>query len=117
MAVEPETYNICIHRGVTFKKVFQFDLNGSPWPLTGYSVSAVVRPSKGSATLTQDLSPSITDAPAGEITISLTKTQTEALSAADLFWDLVLENPSGERLGPYMEGEFLILETVTRLAD
>ncbi len=84
-------------------------------PLTGWTALAMVR-TNPQRHLILDLAPVITNATGGEITISLTDEETAAIETpGDYVWDLVLERPSGERLGPFIAGNFIITTANTRV--
>jgi hypothetical protein len=86
-----------------------------PVDLTDYDVEAKVRRTVNSTDIYLDLTPSITDPTAGEITIpAISSTNTDALEYTGSFmWDLVLTN-SGSRFGPYLKGPFVVSDNVTQ---
>lgn len=89
----------------------------NPIDLSGYlGVEAQVRRSSD-AELFLDLNPSITDGPAGEITIpGMTNAQTNALTLSRNFqWDLVLTNGSNQRVGPFIKSTFNVSDNITQI--
>ena len=42
-----------------------------------------------------------------------TDEETLAMSDSEYFWDIVLEDPSGQRTGPYVAGRFDIITIIT----
>lgn len=94
-AVEPVTLDVSTRQGNTLEIPLQlgFDLTG--W--TGY---AYVRRYPGSARL-REFTVTVTDAPAGELTLSLTANDTRVLPR-QLFWSLDLRDPSGNEETYYL---------------
>lgn len=111
----PAQLNLSIYTGATFGPVelIAKDKNGAIVDLTGWSVWAEVRESP-SDTLVVDLAPTIVDATAGKIHLTLTDEQTAVLSTGTYQWDLLMENPTGERLGPYIAGTVHINPRITQ---
>ena len=111
----PGAYNLKIRRGVAFSCTFTFteDDGTTPIALTGWVPYASVRKVPTGAVIL-DLAPVLTDGAAGIVTISFTAAQTAALTAGNFRWDLVLKNPSLERVGPYIEGLCDISTLITR---
>jgi hypothetical protein len=90
------------------------DKNGDPVDLTGWSAWAQVRKTYLGAII-HDLSPSITDAEQGVVTISQTDEQTSSIDHIGAFqWDLILQNTSGQRLGPLVAGSCVINKPITQ---
>ncbi len=83
--------------------------------LTGYTPKAEVRRTSDSE-LILDLNPSVTDATGGEITIPpISSDDTQDFDFVGTFrWDLVLVNGSGDRLGPYVKGPFVVADNITQ---
>lgn len=83
-------------------------------PLTGWTAHAKVR-TKASGPLVIDLLPYISDGPAGQITIpEITDEATASIPPGCFVWDLLLERPTGEILGPFLAGAFTIHTAVAR---
>jgi hypothetical protein len=115
-AMKPANYSMTIVRGVAFGPV-EFHCKtaaGTPTPLTGCQAFAQVRVRPGAAPVA-DLLPQITDALGGVVTIpKLTDEQTLALPRGNFGWDLVVQDASGDRLGPYVAGPLIITDIVTQ---
>lgn len=111
----PGPLPLTMYRGATFGPVtLRCKSNGVAVPLTGYVAQAHVRQAAGKP-LILDLGPTIPQPLFGEIIIYFTDEQTAAVPVHGNFvWDLFLINPSGERLGPFLEGPFLIKTAVTK---
>jgi hypothetical protein len=116
----PATHNLTIRRGIKFGPVvFAFKQPADPptdppvpIDLTGWSVFAGAT-SINTPRLKINLSPVITDEEAGEVTIEFDDSTTASFTAGPYAWDMVLENPAGERLGPYVIGALTISNTNT----
>ena len=105
--------NIFIDQGATFTTtVTVSDANGDAVSLTGYSVAAQIRKSHLSSTSTA-FTASISNASAGEITISLTDSQTTSLESGRYVYD-VLITASGGTKTRVVEGQVTVNPSVTR---
>lgn len=84
-------------------------------PLTGWAAYAKVRQAATKPVIL-DLLPYISDGPNGQITVpQISDESTALLSQHGCFvWDLLLERPSGEILGPFLMGAFTIHTAVSR---
>ena len=105
--------NIFIDQGATFTTtVTVTDANGDAVNLSGYSVAAQIRKTFLSSTATS-FTATISNASSGEITISLTDTQTTALEAGRFVYD-VLITASGGTKTRVVEGQVTVNPSVTR---
>ncbi len=105
--------NIFIDQGATFTTtVTVTDANGDAVSLSGYSVAAQIRKTFLSSSATA-FTASISNASSGEITISLTPTQTAALEAGRFVYD-VLITASGGTKTRVVEGQVTVNPSVTR---
>ncbi len=105
--------NIFIDQGATFTTtVTVTDANGDAVNLSGYSVAAQIRKTFLSSTATA-FTATISNASSGEITISLTPTQTTALEAGRFVYD-VLITASGGTKTRVVEGQVTVNPSVTR---
>lgn len=113
----PARLNLTIRRGVTFGpiKITCKDGSGVAMNLTDWHAFAQVRKKPGQ-TVVLDLEPEITNPTAGEVTIGFTDEETASMTAGSFLWDFVLENPTGERLGPYLAGSCNISSIITQPA-
>jgi hypothetical protein len=113
----PATLNLTIRPGLTFGpvEITCKDAAGNPVDLTGWTAWAEVRRSQGESVIL-DLTPQITDAPAGKITLSKSREDTAGLriTGSKYFWDLILARPNGDRIGPIVAGTVQIVSTITR---
>ena len=105
--------NIFIDQGATFTTtVTVTDANGDAVNLSGYSVAAQIRKTFLSSTATS-FTATISNASSGEITISLSPTQTTALEAGRFVYD-VLITASGGTKTRVVEGQVTVNPSVTR---
>ena len=105
--------NIFIDQGATFTTtVTVSNANGDAVNLSGYSVAAQIRKTFLSSSATA-FTASISNASSGEITISLTDTQTTALEAGRFVYD-VLITASGGTKTRVVEGQVTVNPSVTR---
>ena len=104
--------NIFIDQGATFTTtVTVSDANGDAVNLSGYSVAAQIRKTFLSSSATA-FTASISNASAGEITISLTDSQTTSLESGRYVYDVVIT--LGDSKQTVVEGNVLVREGVTR---
>lgn len=109
-------YKIVCEQGATFNLPLQWiDATGAPVDMTGYSAQMDVRASKTSAEVLVELSTAngrISLDSAGNITLSISATDTATLIPGQYVYDLELTNGSSvERL---IEGAFVVDGEVTR---
>lgn len=87
-----------IIRGATFRKVFNFQAAAdAAIDITGWAFAMEVRRKDCSRTLILTLSPTITDAAGGEVTVEIADTETEAIDTVGTFeTDLKMTTPAGD---------------------
>ena len=111
MTVQPGTYNFTLQRRADYSLDLQFkDSNDAAIDLTGYTVYAQAW-NEGRTTKSADFTVAYTNRSNGQIKISLTDTQT-ATFPDELRYDVLLENPSGER-EYYLEGIIFVSQGYT----
>jgi hypothetical protein len=111
MAVQPGTYNITLQRRADYSVLLQFkDSNDAVIDLTGYTAYAQAW-NEGRTTKYADFSVAYTNRSNGQITISLTDTQT-ATFIDELRYDVLLEDGSGNR-EYYLEGVIFVSQGYT----
>lgn len=111
MAVQPGTYNITLQRRADYSVLLQFkDSNDAAIDLTGYTAYAQAW-NKNRTKKYADFSIAYTDRTNGQITISLTDTQTSGFSEK-LQYDVLLEDGSGNR-EYYLEGVITVSQGYT----
>ena len=105
--------NIFIDQGADFTTtVTVTDSSDSAVNLTGYSSAAQIRKSNLSSTSTA-FATSITDEAAGQLTITLTDTQTTALESGRYVYDVVITSGGGTKTR-VVEGQVTVNPSVTR---
>ncbi len=111
MAVQPGTYNITLQRRADYSVLLQFkDSSDAVIDLTGYTAYAQVW-NEGRTTKYADFSIAYTNRTNGQITNSLTDTQT-ATFIDELRYDVLLEDGSGNR-EYYLEGVITVSQGYT----
>lgn len=116
MPLTPAQLNLDLVTGLIFGPITlkAQDVNNNPVNLTGWEAFAQVRPKPG-GTIILDLTPSITDPVNGVITIpKMTDEATYNLKIGNFNWDLILEDPTGDRRGIYIQGSFNITGSITK---
>lgn len=112
----PGPLNLIVYRGSTFGPVVltAYDEDEVLVDLTGWLPFAKVRETRTGPVI-YDLVPTITNGPGGEITIpSITDEASEVLPRGHYIWDLLLQQPGGQKLGPFLAGSFEITSAVAR---
>ena len=111
MSVQPGTYNITLQRRADYSVLLQFkDSNDAVIDLTGYTAYAQAW-DKARNTKYADFGIAYTDRSNGQVTISLTDTQT-ADFIDELYYDVLLEDGSGTR-EYYLEGVIFVSQGYT----
>lgn len=80
-------------RGDTFELNMTLENQGIAIDLTGWTIASQVR--AGDDSLVDDLTVTITDAAAGQVTVSATAAETEQWPTGQLDWDIEFTDPSG----------------------
>ena len=105
--------NIFIDQGADFTTtVTVTDSNGDAVSLVGYSAAAQIRKSYSSSTSTA-FTTSISNASGGEITITLSDSQTAALEAGRYLYDVLITASGGDKTR-VVEGQVTVNPSVTR---
>jgi hypothetical protein len=123
MEIVPASKDITIIRGVEIDPfiVVLSDQDGNQIDLTGYSAFGQVRKKPGGS-IVLDLMPTImatgtslygTTGPGRVLLGGYTTAQTLAMANAALFWDVVVQDPLGERHGPAAQGKWNIVTIIT----
>jgi hypothetical protein len=111
MAVSPGTHNISLQRRADYSVALQFDdSTGAPINLTGWTVYAQAW-NRQRTTKYADFAVTYVNRANGQITISLTDTQTTTFPD-ECYYDVLLENPSTIR-EYYLEGTIYVSEGYT----
>ena len=107
------TYNFTIEQGTTFSRVLTLQENGSAMNLTGYSVASQMRSTHDSSTVVATFSGSVTNASSGQLTLSLTNSQTSAIDEAIYVYDVEITSGAGA-VTRILEGNITVTPEVTR---
>jgi hypothetical protein len=111
MAVAPGTYNFTLQRRADYSLDLQFkDSNDAVIDLTGYTVYAQAW-NEGRTTKSADFTVTYTNRSNGQISLSLTDTQT-AEFPDELRYDVLLEDSGGNR-EYYLEGTIFVSQGYT----
>jgi hypothetical protein len=105
-------YNLTIDQGATFERLVRVSEANAPKDLTGYVVRAQLRRSYKAALPLATFVCAVTDAAAGEITLTLDATTTTGITAGAAVWDLELEYAGV--VTRLLEGTVQITPEVTR---
>ena len=104
---------LTIEQGASFSTTVTVnDTTGAPTNLTNFSGQAQLRKSYYSSTA-NNFSVSITNAPAGELTISLSAANTANLTPGRYVYDLLITSPANVKTR-VIEGIATVLPSVTR---
>ena len=105
--------NIFIDQGTDFSiTVDVTDTSGGALNMSGYSASAQIRKTYGSSTVSSTFTTSIAEA-TGQVTLSLTDTQTTALESGRYVYDLNVTSGGGQTTR-VVEGQAIVTPGVTR---
>jgi hypothetical protein len=111
------TADLCIPQGATFSRVIRWKADGANTNLTGFTARAQIRPTAASATTTLSLTTEngriALGGTAGTITLSISATDTAAITAGRYVYDLELVSAGGivTRL---LQGVVTVSANVTR---
>ena len=111
------TADLCIPQGATFSRVIRYSKDGDEVNLTGFTARMQIRPTAASATTTLSLTTENTrialGGVAGTITLSISATDTAAITAGRYVYDLELVSAGGivTRL---LQGVVTVSANVTR---
>lgn len=105
--------NIFIDQGTDFSiTVDVTDTSGGALNMSGYSAAAQIRKTYGSSTVSSSFTTSIAEA-TGQVTLSLTDTQTTALESGRYVYDLNVTSGGGQTTR-VVEGQAIVTPGVTR---
>jgi len=105
------TYNITINKYADFKRTFQLKQDNAVLDITNYSFDAALKENYQSTT-DVDFTCSITDAPNGLFTMSLTDSQTGNLTPGTWVYDLRMTDTASE-ITRLFEGRAFVKQGVT----
>lgn len=111
-------HNLTLYRGITFDsfiiKCYEDDALTVPKDITNWTPWAEVR-ADPDETRVLDLQPYISNAATGEVTIPpVVDESTILLTDGKYKWDFTMEDPGGDRRGPFVKGSFIIKSKITQ---
>ena len=107
------TYNFTIEQGATFNRVLTLQENGSAMSLSGYSAASQFRSTHESSTVVGTITSTVSNASAGQITLSMTATQTGAIDEGIYVYDVEITSGAGA-VTRIMQGKVTLTPQVTR---
>jgi len=110
--------NLTLYRGITFRSFvihcFQDDALTIPQDITGWIPWSEVRTDPDQA-LVINLVPFISNAPGGIVTVPAIQDEiTITYTNGKYKWDFTMQDPTGQRFGPYIRGSFTIKSKITQ---
>jgi hypothetical protein len=105
-------YNIVADQGATFNLNFTVKTDDVPWNLTGYTFAMQVRRSTNDANTLLNLT-SATMNSVGEVSITVSATTMNGVSAGRWVYDIELTSSGGE-VTRILEGRFIVKAQVTQ---
>lgn len=115
--MQPGSLDFLMPKGSTFSRTLTWKISGSPVDLTDYTARMQARTSHNSATVVIDMTTSngkITlGGTAGTVTLNLSATETAAITAQSLSYDLELVSVGGV-VTRLVEGQIVLTPEVTR---
>ena len=116
-ASTPASLDLTLTRDITFGPIVIVckDSAGTVVNVTGWTAYAEVRKKPEDTTAILNLAPVVSNGAAGEVTIpAIANSTTKTLPAGAYLWDFILQKPTGERLGPFISGRFIIGSKITQ---
>jgi len=108
-------YNLVCEQAATFSLQFTIKTGDTAWDLTGYTATMTVKPFPNSTTTTVSATNAngkiVLGGSAGTVTITLSSTETGALTPGKYDYDFVLD--SGSVVTRLLEGKFIVTAGVT----
>lgn len=107
--------NLVIDQGTTYSlTITVYDAAGNALNLSGYTYRAQLRKSYGSTSYTEFTVTPAVDLTSGQITISLTSTQTSGLRAGRYVYDVEIVETATSSVTRVIEGIITVTPEVTR---
>lgn len=115
--MQPGSLDFLMPKGSTFSRTLTWKVSGSPVNLTGYTARMMARTSHISETIVLDMTTSngkiSLGGTAGTITLNLSATETAAITATSLSYDLELVSAGGV-VTRLVEGQIVLTPEVTK---
>jgi hypothetical protein len=114
--VNPGRYNISVYQGTTFTLAPIWLIDGAVVNVTGYTAKMQVREAADASSVIIELSTTNSrisvNGAAGQFTLTLTSTETAALTAGDYVYDMNITSAGGV-VTKLLQGSFVVLDSVT----
>ena len=107
-------YDIVIDQGADFALAITLSEDGSPINLSSHTVSAQLRPTPSSSTLTATFTCAITNASQGAVTMKLGHALTANIAAGKYYYDTEIFNSSANTITRLVQGVARVTQNVTR---
>mgnify|MGYP001187841072 FL=1 len=107
-------YDIVIDQGADFALAITLSEDGSPINLSAHTVSAQLRPTPSSSTLTATFTCAITNAAQGAVTMKLGHALTANIAAGKYYYDTEIYNSSANTITRLIQGVARVTQNVTR---
>ena len=107
-------YDIVIDQGSDFALAISLSEDGSPINLGSHTVSAQLRPTPSSSTLTATFTCAITNASQGAVTMKLGRVLTANIAAGKYYYDTEIFNSSANTITRLIQGVARVTQNVTR---
>jgi|TARA_R110000851_G_scaffold301760_1_gene458437 hypothetical protein len=107
------TYNFTIEQGATFTRLLTLKENASVMNLAGYSAASQMRSTHDSSTVVGTISANITNASAGQLTLSMTASATGGIEEGIYVYDVEITASSGA-VNRILQGRVTLTPQVTR---
>ena len=107
------TYNFTVEQGTTFIRSLSLQENGSAMNLAGYSVASQMRSTHDSSTVVGTISANVTNASAGQLTLSMTASATGGIEEGIYVYDVEITASSGA-VNRILQGRVTLTPQVTR---
>ena len=107
------TYNFTIEQGATFTRLLTLKENESVMNLTGYSVASQLRQTHDTNVVTGTFTATVTNASAGQLTLSMTPSTTGAMEEGMYVYDVEITAPN-ENVTRILQGRVTLTPQVTR---
>tara|TARA_R100000742_G_C4237164_1_gene57544 strand:+ start:49 stop:438 length:390 start_codon:yes stop_codon:yes gene_type:complete len=107
------TYNFTVEQGATFTRLLTLKENDSAMNLTGYSAASQMRSTADTSTVAGTFTATVSNAGAGQITLSMTATQTGNIEEGIYVYDTEITSGAGA-ITRILQGKVTVTANVTR---
>lgn len=107
-------YDIVIDQGSDFALEFALAQDGTAVNLSNHSVTAQLRPTPSSNTLTATFTCAVTNAATGKFTMKLSHALTANIAAGKYYYDTEIHNSTANTITRLVQGVARVTQNVTR---